>query len=69
MKELTNYDLYNEGNDLLISAYIDYSEAGYPDDDSEDELKMELLRTIRSLDAKRRRKIFDDLLKEYNQND
>ena len=69
MMELTNYDLYNEGNDLLISAYIDYSEAGYPDDDSEDELKMELLRTIRSLDAKRRRKIFDDLLKEYNQND
>ena len=67
MKELTSYDLYNEGNDLLISAYIDYSEAGYPDDDSEDELKMELLRTIRSLDAKRRRKIFDDLLKEYSQ--
>ena len=68
MIECAYHDLFNEGNDKLISAFIDYNEAGYHEDDSDDEVKMELLRTIRSLDIQRRRKILNDLIRE-NSND
>lgn len=59
MKECDSYDTFSQANEILKDAYVDYIEGYGPDTTSQDEVVMELMRTLRSYDNMRRRKVYE----------